>query len=325
MTSSVAREEIIEAKEKISQVYAELKKKITGQEKIIHNLLVCLVGQGHALLEGMPGLAKTLIAKSLAKAIEVPFSRVQFTPDILPADIVGNVVYNPKQGDFSTRKGPIFTGIFLADEINRSPAKVQSALLQAMEEKIITIGDSTYTLNLPFMVMATENPIDQEGTYQLPEAQMDRFLMKIMIDYPDVEDEIGILEQHGSSSSEEIKSVISGREILEITALAEKIHVEDKLKKYIVDLVRFTRPGNNNNDIAEYISYGASPRASLALLKSSRVNALLNGRNFVIPDDILISLTEILRHRIILSFNAMSEDIKVESIIQTVRESISIP
>ena len=325
MAKTLSSEEIIFAKEQLEKIENELKKKITGQETVIKNLLVCLVAEGHALIEGMPGLAKTLIAKSLAGAIEVPFQRVQFTPDLLPADIIGNVVYNPLKAVFETRKGPIFTGIFLADEINRSPAKVQSALLQAMEEKIVTIADETYTLPRPFMVVATENPIEQEGTYQLPEAQMDRFLMKIMIDYPQREEEVDILKQHGTSVQESIQPVVKGEEIAAISRLAEKIHVEDRLREYIVNIVRYTRPTDGKNEITEYIGTGASPRASLAFLKSSRVNALLQGRDYVIPEDIIFSINEILRHRILLSFEALSENIKTDSIIETIKDCIPVP
>ena len=323
--STVNKDEIDLSIEKISKVRQELAKKITGQERVLHNLVLCMVAQGHALLEGMPGLAKTLIAKTLAAAVSVPFSRVQFTPDLLPGDIIGTVVFNPKVSGFETRKGPIFTGIFLADEINRSPSKVQSALLQAMEERIVTIGDTTFTLDSPFMVMATENPIDQEGTYQLPEAQMDRFLMKIMIDYPEKEHEVMVLTQHGSTQSEKINAVISGEELQSISALAEKVHVEDRLKEYIVNLVRYTRPAGQATEVSGYISYGASPRASLALLKASRVNAMLDGRSFVVPEDIHGILSEVLRHRIVLSFEAMSEDVQISSVIDTIRESVEVP
>lgn len=316
--------EIPAAREQLERLRNELKKKITGQDEIVKNLLVCMVAGGHALIEGMPGLAKTLIAKSLASAVEIPFQRVQFTPDLLPADIIGNIVYNPLKAEFETRKGPVFSGIFLADEINRSPAKVQSALLQAMEEKIVTIGDTTFPLPKPFMVVATENPIEQEGTYQLPEAQMDRFLMKIMIDYPDKSEEVAILAQHGAASGEEIRPVVAAEDILKISSLAETIHVEEKLREYIVDIVRYTRPTAANN-VSEYIATGASPRASLAFLKAARVNAIMDGREFVIPEDIVAVTHEILRHRILLSFEALSENINVETIIDTIGESIPVP
>ena len=244
MEELVKTEEIQKAKEKINGLLDELKKEITGQTLVIRNIMTCLVAQGHVLLEGMPGLAKTLLAKSIAHSIDLSFKRIQFTPDLLPADLIGTVIFNPKTANFETRKGPIFTGFLLADEINRAPAKVQSALLQCMEERMVTIGDTTFQLDAPFMVLATENPIDQEGTYQLPEAQMDRFLMKVNVDYPDEAEEVAILSQHGSVSSKnkEIKKVLSRKEIQEISSLSDKIYIDDRLKDYIVKLVRNTRP-----------------------------------------------------------------------------------
>ena len=243
MEELVKTEEIQKAKEKIGGLLEELKKEITGQTLVIRNIMTCLVAQGHVLLEGMPGLAKTLLAKSIAQSIDLSFKRIQFTPDLLPADLIGTVIFNPKTANFETRKGPIFTGILLADEINRAPAKVQSALLQCMEERLVTIGDTTFHLDAPFMVLATENPIDQEGTYQPPEAQMDRFLMKVNVDYPGEAEEVAILSQHGSvtSKNKEIKKSISRKEIQEISSLSDKIYIDEKLKDYIVKLVRNTQ------------------------------------------------------------------------------------
>jgi MoxR-like ATPase len=328
MQSNLTEKSLESTKEKIDSVISELKKEITGQDKVIHQILTCLVSKGHILLEGMPGLAKTLLAKSLAKTINLSFKRIQFTPDLLPADLIGTVVYNPKTSSFDTRKGPIFTGILLADEINRSPAKVQSALLQCMEEKLVTIGDNTFELELPFIVIATENPIDQEGTYQLPEAQMDRFLMKIGVDYPNMSEEIAILTQHGESNKENtpIKKVLTRAEILEISSFSDMVYVDAKLQEYIVKIVRNTRPVSTQiSDIKPYIKHGASPRASLAILRASRAHALLAGRNYVLPEDIKFSLFEILNHRVILTFEALSEDVSIQSILHTVIEGTELP
>jgi MoxR-like ATPase len=327
MDQTVNKEQIEIAQNKLNKLKEELKKEITGQDKITNSILISLVSGGHVLLEGMPGLAKTLLAKSIAATIELPFKRIQFTPDLLPSDLIGTNIFNPKTISFETRKGPIFTGVLLADEINRAPAKVQSALLQCMEEKIVTIGDTTFPLDLPFLVLATENPIDQEGTYQLPEAQMDRFLMKIQVGYPSEQEEIKILEQHGTSNRKNsIEKVLTKSELNEISKLAEQIYIDPKLKEYIVKLSRCTRPDTTSIDeIKPYIKHGVSPRASLAILKTSKANALMEGRNFVVPEDIRANIFEIMRHRMILNFEAISEDISVESLIKTVVEITPLP
>ncbi|MCB1191821.1 MAG: MoxR family ATPase [Leptospiraceae bacterium] len=328
MEERISETEIQETRSKLNKVLIELKKEITGQEEVIHNVVVSLISQGHVLLEGMPGLAKTLLAKSIAKCIDLSFKRIQFTPDLLPADLIGTVVFNPKDAVFETRKGPIFTGMLLADEINRSPAKVQSALLQCMEEKIVTIGDNTFALPLPFMVMATENPIDHEGTYQLPEAQMDRFFMKINVNYPSFAEEVAVLDQHGGTTDhrQEIKCVLSREAILSICQMSDAIYVDPKLKEYIVRIIRNSRPETTEiSDIKPYIKHGASPRASLSILRAARANSLLMGRNFVVPEDIRKSMFEILRHRIILTFEAIAEEISVDSLIKTIMESTELP
>ncbi|MCB1143619.1 MAG: MoxR family ATPase [Leptospiraceae bacterium] len=328
MQSKLSGESLEFTKQKIDSVLQELHKEITGQEKVIHQILTCLVSRGHILLEGMPGLAKTLLAKSLAKTLDLSFKRIQFTPDLLPADLIGTVVYNPKTSSFDTRKGPIFTGILLADEINRSPAKVQSALLQCMEEKSVTIGENTFELELPFIVIATENPIDQEGTYQLPEAQMDRFLMKIGVDYPGLDEEIAILSQHGEGGKDlsTVNKVLSKKEIIQISSYSDHIYVDPKLQEYIVKLVRNTRPQSTDiGDVKPYIRHGASPRASLAILRASRAHALLGGRDYVLPEDIKFSLFEILNHRVILTYEAMSEDIAFSSLLNTIVEGTRLP
>jgi MoxR-like ATPase len=321
-------QEIKKAQNKIQEILDELKKEISGQDSVIRNIITCIFSNGHILLEGMPGLAKTLLARSIASCIDLPFKRIQFTPDLLPADLIGTVIFNPKTSGFETRKGPIFTGVLLADEINRAPAKVQSALLQCMEEKIVTIGDTTYPLELPFIVIATENPIDQEGTYQLPEAQMDRFLMKINVDYPTESEEIAILEQHGKSNEKKqvLRKVISKQEILEMSSLVDSIYIDPKLKEYIVRITRSSRPVSGNiEEIKPYIKHGVSPRASLALLRASKATALFEGRNFVIPEDIRSNVFQIMQHRIILNFDAISEDITTESLIKTILEVTPLP
>jgi MoxR-like ATPase len=328
MEETVSKEAIVEAQKKILRVTEELKKEITGQSLVVKNIITCLISGGHVLLEGMPGLAKTLLAKSIAGSIDLPFKRIQFTPDLLPSDLIGTVIFNPKEANFETRKGPIFTGVLLADEINRAPAKVQSALLQCMEEKIVTIGDTTFTLDLPFLVLATENPIDQEGTYQLPEAQMDRFLMKINVDYPLEAEEILILEQHGklSDTRKSIQKVLTRKELLDISKLSDSIYVDPKLKEYIVRLTRATRPQTTSlEEIKPYIKHGVSPRASLALLRTAKATALLEGRSFVVPEDIRANIYEVMRHRMIINFEAISEDISVDSLIKTVLEVIPLP
>lgn len=328
MENKEVEEKAAQASEKIALVEQELQKEITGQKDAIRNLLLCLVAQGHILIEGMPGLAKTLLAKSLAKTIDLPYSRIQFTPDLLPADLIGTVIFNPQTAKFETRKGPIFTGILLADEINRAPAKVQSALLQCMGERIVTIGENTYQLSSPFIVIATENPVEQEGTYQLPEAQMDRFLMKVNIGYPTMEEEIQILSQHGESGETDkgIQKVLKAKEILATSHLANQVYIDNRLQEYIVKLVRSTRPESTPIDeIKPYIRHGASPRASLSLIRVARSAALLSGRGHVIPEDIKSALYEVMQHRLILSFEAISEEISLQSLLKSVVESTELP
>ncbi|MDX1958982.1 MAG: MoxR family ATPase [Leptospiraceae bacterium] len=328
MQTEVSIEEVESANSKLEEVLAEIRKEVTGQDTVVKKILISLISGGHVLLEGMPGLAKTLLAKTIARAIELPFKRIQFTPDLLPADLVGTVIFNPKKAEFDIRKGPVFTGVLLADEINRAPAKVQSALLQCMEERQVTIGDTTFKLDEPFLVIATENPIEQEGTYQLPEAQMDRFLMKIDIGYPSLQEEMTILASHGSSEKKDkvINKVINGKELTSISRLADNIYVDVKLQEYIVKLVRNTRPEQTlAKDVKLYLKHGASPRACLALIRAARATALLSGRTYVVPEDILFSVQEILNHRIILSFEALSEDISLESLLAAIKESTPLP
>jgi MoxR-like ATPase len=328
MQTNLSKALLESAKDKLNLVATEIKKEVTGQDAVVQRILTCLVSRGHILLEGMPGLAKTLLAKTVAKTLELSFKRIQFTPDLLPADLVGTVIFNPKKAAFEIRQGPVFTGVLLADEINRAPAKVQSALLQCMEERLVTIGDTTFKLEEPFVVIATENPIDQEGTYQLPEAQMDRFLMKIEVDYPSQEEEVDILANHGSAEQKDkdVRTVINREEIIEISRLCDSIYVDNKLQDYIVRLVRNTRPLNTlAKDIKPYLKHGASPRASLSLLRVSRAHALLEGRGYVLPEDIHFALPEILRHRIILTFEALSEDVGIDSLLIAIKESTPLP
>ena len=329
LENDALKSEISMIHSKIIKLKEELKKQIIGQDDVIDLVMIGLLTQGHILLEGMPGLAKTLLAKSLASAIHMSFKRIQFTPDLLPADITGTVVYNPKEAIFETKRGPIFTGILLADEINRASAKVQSALLQAMEEKAVTLGEKTYFLDLPFIVLATENPIDEQGTYELPQAQMDRFLMKVTVDYPSFDSELSILEKHGfvkSKEDHEIEKIIEQQELVQFSQTLNQVYIEPKLSSYIVKLVRNTRPSENQkSDIVPYIQYGASPRASLNILKSSKAKALLENRNFVITEDVQFVLKPILKHRILLSFESITENISIDSIIDTIVEMTESP
>ncbi len=323
-------EEIKEAIEKshllISSIRNEISKEIVGQEKLTDSLLTGLLTGGHVLIEGVPGLAKTKAVKALASVVQAKFKRIQFTPDLLPADLTGTEIYRPKTADFITRKGPLFNNIILADEINRAPSKVQSALLEAMEEKQITIGEQTYPLPSPFLVLATQNPIDQEGTYSLPEAQVDRFMLKVLIDYPDKGQELMILKKNSFEQPEPIQPVITCDQLAAMGNLIDQIYVDEKLKEYIVDLVFSTRqPEKYGMDVAEYIEYGASPRATIFLAKAARVTAFLSGRAYITPQDIKIVGPDVLRHRIILSFEAEAEDICSDDIIQSVFDSVEVP
>ena len=310
----------------ISRIRKEIGKELVGQQKLVDGLLTGVLSGGHILIEGVPGLAKTSAVKALASTIQAQFKRIQFTPDLLPADLIGTEIYRPKTGDFVTRKGPLFNNIILADEINRAPSKVQSALLEAMQENQVTIGDITYQLPKPFLVLATQNPIEQEGTYQLPEAQVDRFMLKLIIDYPERTQELEILNKVGFGSSESIEPVLNTGQIEKMASLVRSIYVDDKLKEYIVDLVLATRqPEKYGMDIGEYVQFGASPRATIFLAQAARVTAFLQGRAYVTPQDIKNIASDVLRHRIILSFEAEAEDITTDEIIKTVFDSVEVP
>ncbi|MFH2061186.1 MAG: MoxR family ATPase [Pseudomonadota bacterium] len=310
----------------ISSIRQEISKELVGQEKLVDSMLTGLLTGGHILIEGVPGLAKTSAVKALSSAVQAGFKRIQFTPDLLPADLTGTEIYRPKTSDFITRKGPLFNNIILADEINRAPSKVQSALLEAMEEKQVTIGGETYALPSPFLVLATQNPIEQEGTYPLPEAQVDRFMLKVRVDYPNKAQELEILKKNGFQAPESVNPVINCEQLAQMGKLIEQIYVDEKLKQYIVDLIFATRqPAEYGMDVGEYIEFGASPRATIFLAKAARVNAFLSGRAYITPQDIKLMGPDVLRHRIILSFEAEAEDITTDDIIGTLFDSVEVP
>lgn len=306
----------------ILRLEREIQKKIIGQDDMVRKILIGILTDNHILLEGLPGLAKSLTVNTLAQTLGLKFSRIQFTPDLLPSDIIGTEIYNEKTGEFYTKKGPIFANIILADEINRAPAKVQSALLEAMQEKQITIANETFKLDKPFIVLATQNPIEQDGTYPLPEAQQDRFLMKVKIEYPTKEEEKNILKLLTSAQdfdSIEIEEILNKDKIEELKKLIKEIYLDEKLMDYILDIIFKTRDNN------EYINCGASPRASIALVVSAKANAFLEGRDFVIPQDIKKVIFDVLRHRIILTYEAEAEGKNVEDIITNIMESVELP
>jgi MoxR-like ATPase len=305
----------------------EIAKVIIGQEEMIDKLLIGLLTGGHVLIEGVPGLAKTLTVSTLARVLDTHFQRIQFTPDMLPADLIGTMVYNQKNNEFQVRKGPIFASIILADEINRAPAKTQSALLQAMQEKQVTIGNETFVLDSTFMVIATQNPIEQHGTYPLPEAQVDRFMMKLKLPYPSKEEELQILKIHGTGKEPEIASVARHQDVEKLKAVVHTIYMDDKIDHYIVDLSSATRNPEEYEllDIKDLVSFGASPRASLYLKIASKANAFLNGRGYVIPDDVRDVGFDILRHRLILTYEAQAEDISTEDVIEKIFRGVEVP
>jgi MoxR-like ATPase len=323
-------QEITNEVEKQSQVTKsitkEVRKIIVGQDYLIERLLIGLLSNGHILVEGVPGLAKTTAVNALAKTISTGFQRIQFTPDLLPADLIGTQIYEPKTGDFSIKKGPVFTNIILADEINRAPAKVQSALLEAMQERQITIGSSTFPLEEPFLVMATQNPIEQEGTYPLPEAQVDRFMLKLKINYPNKAEEKEIVKRVTAEEQNEIQAVATPSDIIEIQKLVNRIYIDEKLQDYILEIIFATRePKVFGIEIEDLIQYGASPRASIYLNQAVKAYAFLQGRGYVVPQDIKTVGPDILRHRIILSYEAEAEDLCSDDIINKIFENIEVP
>ncbi|MBN1931287.1 MAG: MoxR family ATPase [Desulfobacterales bacterium] len=310
----------------VNSIKNEIGKILVGQRNLIESMLIGLFTKGHILIEGVPGLAKTSAVMALAGTVHADFKRIQFTPDLLPADLIGTEVFRPKTSDFTIKKGPIFHNIILADEINRAPSKVQSALLEAMQERQVTIGESTFPLSDPFLVMATQNPIEQEGTYPLPEAQVDRFMLKVIIDYPDKTEEKEIMRRVGFENASTVKEVIHPAQLNEIVALIKEIYMDEKLKDYIVDIVFATRkPADYKIDICDYVQFGASPRATIFLSLAARAYAFLQGRAYVTPQDIKTVAPSVLRHRIILSYEAEAEDITTEQIIGHVFDSIEVP
>ncbi|MDD3794052.1 MAG: MoxR family ATPase [Candidatus Gracilibacteria bacterium] len=323
---NISQENIINSYEKIKKIKTELSKKIVGQENLIDSLLIGLFAKGHILVEGVPGLAKTLTVDSLSKTLDLGFNRVQFTPDLLPSDLIGSEIYNTKTNNFEIKKGPIFNNFILADEINRAPSKVQSALLEAMAEKHITIGNDTFFLDSPFIVMATQNPIEQAGTYKLPEAQLDRFMLKVNVSYPNCDDEKTMYKKILTQEVEEIERVMTKKEIFEIQDLVSKIFISDSIIEYVTNIVDATRNPEKYDisNLKKYISFGVSPRAGLALLSASRVVALMNNRSFVIPEDIKSIANSCLSHRIVLSYEAMADDISENQIVQNILNSIDI-
>ncbi|WP_394906523.1 AAA family ATPase [uncultured Mesonia sp.] len=311
----------------VSVLMAEMDKVIVGQKHMVERLLIGLLGQGHILLEGVPGLAKTLAINTLSKAIQASFSRIQFTPDLLPADVIGTMIYNMKINDFSIKKGPIFANFVLADEINRAPAKVQSALLEAMQEKQVTIGDETFILDKPFLVMATQNPVEQEGTYPLPEAQVDRFMLKTVIDYPSLEDEQKVVRANLKGSFAKVNPVISTQQILQAQQTVREVYMDEKIEKYILDIIFATRyPEKYKLDsLKPLISFGASPRGSINLATAAKCYAFIKRRGYVIPEDVRAVVLDVLRHRIGITYEAEAENITSEDIIHKIVNVIEVP
>ncbi len=327
MDITALNEKIRKESEFIDVLFNEISKTIVGQKSMIERLIVGLLGNGHILLEGVPGLAKTLAIKSLAATMKAKFQRIQFTPDLLPADLLGTMIYNQKDGNFAIKKGPIFSNFILADEINRAPAKVQSALLEAMQERQVTIGDTTFKLDEPFLVLATQNPIEQEGTYPLPEAQVDRFMLKIKITYPTREEEQKIMKLNTTQDNPQINAVISPDDILRARKLVHEIYVDEKIEKYILDIVFATRSPKDFglDELTDLISYGASPRATINLALGARAIAFIRRRGFVIPEDVRTICADVLRHRIAVTYEAEAEDITSETIITKILNQVEVP
>ena len=311
----------------VSMIQQGMDQTIVGQKHLVDSLLIALLANGHVLLEGVPGLAKTLAIKTLSQLIDATFSRIQFTPDLLPADVVGTMVYSVQKEKFETKKGPVFANFVLADEINRAPAKVQSALLEAMQERQVTIGDQTFALDDPFLVLATQNPIEQEGTYPLPEAQVDRFLMKVVIGYPNKEEEKQIVRMNISPSRPNIQPLVSPRDIIETRDVVNKIYIDEKIERYIVDIVFATRfPDDYRlSDLKSIISFGASPRASISMALAARAYAFLRGRGYVIPEDVRAVCHDVMRHRLGLSYEAEANNISADEVISEILDKVAVP
>ena len=328
MATAQIGDEISRIQERFARAQAEVGKVLVGQDQMLHRLLLALLADGHVLLEGVPGLAKTLMVSTLADSIEVVFSRIQFTPDMLPGDVTGTQIYNPKEGTFSIKKGPLFGNLVLADEINRAPAKVQAALLEGMQERQVTLGEQTFPLEAPFLVMATQNPIEQEGTYPLPEAQLDRFMMKIRVDYPTKEEEVKVLDRMAGAGMEpKASKVMEASDILEASRVVRQIFVDDKVKRYAVDLSAATRNPVEAGipDLKNLIEYGASVRGSLNLIKVAKAHALLAGRSYISPHDVKTIAHDVLRHRIIPTYEAEAEGKTSDDIIDTILANVEVP
>ena len=320
-------EQVARESQLINQIREEIHKVIVGQETLIDRILLVLLCNQHVLIEGVPGLAKTLTVTTLAGMLNASFKRIQFTPDMLPADVVGTLIYNPKTGEFTTKKGPVFANIVLADEINRAPAKVKSALLEAMQERQVTIGDHTFQLDDPFMVMATQNPIEQEGTYPLPEAQMDRFMLKLKVSYPSKEDELQILKKMAlSKPATAVNAILQPAEINRLRGLADEIFMDEKIEEYIINIVDATRnPGAYKLELEDLIRCGASPRATIFLAMAARAHALIEGRGYVIPQDIKTVALDVLRHRVIITYEAEAEEKTSEDIVEQILQNVDVP
>ena len=311
----------------VEQMLSEVSQVVVGQKEMVEGIVMGLLTGGHVLLEGVPGLAKTLTISSVSQAISLAFQRVQFTPDLLPSDLIGTMIFNPKSGEFSPKKGPIFTNILLADEVNRAPAKVQSALLEAMAEKQVTIGNTTYTLEKPFLVLATQNPLEQEGTYPLPEAQMDRFMFKIVVDYPNKGEELEIMNRMATDTRPSVKAVISQEHLLKAREITDQIYVDENIKTYIVDLVLATRqPAEYGlGQLENMIAVGGSPRATISLMRASKAHAFIRGRGYVTAEDVKAVAYNVLRHRLILTFEAEAEEVASEMVVKDLIAQIEVP
>ena len=309
----------------INKCKAECARRLVGQESLVTDILTAFVADGHVLLEGVPGLAKTLAIKTVAEILGLDFKRIQFTPDLLPADVTGTLIYEQNKGSFSVRKGPVFANVILADEINRAPAKVQSAMLEAMEERQVTIGEETYKLPSPFFVLATQNPVEQEGTYNLPEAELDRFLMKLVVNYPTAENEKLIVKTAGKAPAVPVKKIVGASDITAMRQAAEKITCDEKIVDYIVNILAVTRPSGGTGTLEKYINFGASPRAGIAMLQCAKVHALFAGRDFVLPEDVKAVALNVLRHRLVLSYEAAADNITADEIITRILDFIPVP
>jgi len=328
MTDMLVLNEMVRAESAfVDSVLGEVGKVIVGQKQMVERVLIGLLTGGHVLLEGVPGLAKTLTVKTLADSLHVRFRRIQFTPDLLPADILGTMIYNPREGTFAPKRGPIFANLVLADEVNRAPAKVQSALLEAMQEHQVTIGDQTYTLEEPFLVLATQNPIEQEGTYPLPEAQVDRFMLMVKVGYPTKEEEREIMDRVTSDTPRKADRIITPEALMHARDVVRQIHVDDKIKKYIIDLVFATRHPTEYGlgDLSDFVQFGASPRASIYLNQAAKAHAFLRHRGYVLPEDIKAIAPDVLRHRVILTYQAEAESLTSEDVLKRILERVEVP